>query len=189
MMTAIQKTYVPGSLAAQSATTGHSIAQTFVGADVIVLIDTSSSMTQRDGYGEKSRYDRACDELANVQASLPGKIAVLSFGDMVLFCPSGIPSQPCGMTDLTGALKFAKVADVDDMKFIVISDGEPNDEYSALLIASQYKNRIDTIYIGPEGGSGQRFLDRLAKESGGQAIKDFAAKQLAQNVKGLLNGG
>jgi Mg-chelatase subunit ChlD len=187
-MTAIQKTYIPGSLASQAANTGQSIAQTFVSADVIVLVDTSSSMTQSDGYEQKSRYDRACDELAKVQASLPGKIAVLSFADFTLFCPSGIPTQPCGMTDLTGALKFAKVADVDGMQFIVISDGEPNEEGSALQVASTYRNKIDTIYIGPERGGGQRFLERLAQMSGGKAVKDFAAKQLAQNVRGLLNG-
>ena len=186
-MTQIQKNNIPGSLAHQAATTGQSIAQTFVGADVIVLVDTSSSMTDRD-QTHKRRYERACDELAKVQASLPGKIAVLSFADFTLFCPSGIPTQPCGMTDLTGALKFAKIADLDGMQFIIISDGEPNEESSALQVASTYRNKIDTIYIGPERGGGQRFLERLAQMSGGKAVKDFAAKQLESSVRGLLNG-
>ena len=182
------KTYIPGSLASQAAATGQSIAQTFVSADVIVLVDTSSSMSHADGVEQKSRYERACDELAKVQASLPGKIAVLSFADFTLFCPSGIPTAPCGITDLTGALSFARVADIEGMKFIVISDGEPNDELSAIQIAGHYKNKIDTIYIGPERGGGQRFLERLARESGGEFAKDFAAKQLAHTVRGLLNG-
>lgn len=185
-MDALSKTFIPGSLASQAANTGHSIAETFIGADVVVLVDTSSSMTQSDGTG-KSRYGRACDELAKVQASLPGKIAVLSFGDMVLFCPSGVPTQPCGMTDLTGALNFAKVADVEGMKFIIISDGEPNDEKSALQVARTYRNKIDTIFIGSEGDGGARFLAQLAAASGGQSIKDFSAKQLETSVKGLLN--
>jgi Mg-chelatase subunit ChlD len=185
-MDALSKTFIPGSLASQAANTGHSIAETFIGADVIVLVDTSSSMIDRDRT-DKSRYERACDELAKVQALLPGKIAVLSFGDMVLFCPSGVPTQPCGMTDLTGALSFAKVADVDGMQFIVISDGEPNDEPSALLVASTYKNKIDTIFIGSESDGGARFLAQLAAASGGQSIKDFSAKQLSSSVKGLLN--
>lgn len=183
----IQKNFVPGSLASQAATTGQSLAQTFINADVIILVDTSGSMAGTD-MTDKSRYDRACDELAKLQASLPGKIAVLSFGDFTLFCPSGIPTKPVGMTDLTGALQFAKVADVADMQFIVISDGEPNDEDSALRVASTYQNKIDTIFIGREGDSGQRFLARLAKASGGKAIKDFSAKQLESSVRGLLNG-
>ena len=182
------KNYIPGSLASQAANTGQSIAQTFVSADVIVLVDTSSSMSQSDGYEQKSRYERACDELAKVQASLPGKIAVLSFADFTLFCPSGIPTQPCGMTDLTGALKFAKIADLDGMQFIVISDGEPNEESSALQVASTYRNKIDTIYIGPERGSGQNFLERLAQSSGGRVKKNFSAVRLGETIKGLLNG-
>lgn len=184
-MNRLQKINVPGSLAHQAANTGQSLAETFIGADVIVLVDTSGSMTAND-YGEKSRYERACDELAKVQASLPGKIAVLSFGDFTTFCPSGVPGQPCGMTDLTGALKFAKVADAEGMQFILISDGEPNDERSALQIAGSYRNKIDTIFIGREGDAGQRFLSGLAKVSGGQAVKDFAAKQLEATIKGLL---
>jgi len=185
-MDALSKTFIPGSLASQAVNTGHSIAETFVGADVIVLVDTSSSMRDRDRT-DKSRYERACDELAKVQASLPGKIAVLSFGDMVLFCPSGIPTQPCGMTNFTGALSFAKVADIEGMKFIIISDGEPNDEKSALQVARTYQNKIDTIFIGGEGDGSARFLAQLATASGGQSIKDFSAKQLEISVKGLLN--
>ena len=184
-MNSIQKNNVPGSLAHQAANTGQSLAETFIGADVIVLVDTSGSMTAND-YGEKSRYDRACDELAKVQASLPGKIAVLSFGDFCIFSPSGVPMEPCGMTDLTGALKFAKIADVEGMQFILISDGEPNDERTALQVASMYKNVIDTIFIGREGDPGQRFLARLAKKSGGQMVRDFAAKDLEASIRGLL---
>lgn len=187
MDSALQKTFVPGSLAAQSATTGRSLAETFVNADVIVIVDTSASMDSKD-HGNKSRYERACDELAKVQTSLPGKIAVLSFSDDVMFCPSGKPWNYGGSTQLDRALQFAKVADVDGMQFIVISDGEPADEITALKIAATYKNKIDTIFIGREGDDGQRFLSRLAQASGGQAVKDFAAKQLETSVKGLLNG-
>jgi len=186
-MDSIQKTYVPGSLAATSAQTGHSLAETFIGADAIVLVDTSGSMADSDGL-QKSRYERACLELAGVQASLPGKVAVISFSDDVMFCPGGTPFNYGGSTRLANALSFIRVADVPDMKFIIISDGQPDDEETALKEARKFVNKLDTIFIGREGGYGQKFLQQLAQASGGQAIKDFSAKQLATSVKGLLAG-
>ena len=177
---------VKGSLGAIAAQNNQSIAETFINADVIILTDTSGSMAAEDSRDGKSRYNVACEELKNLQASLPGKLALLSFSDDVIFCPSGIPFNYEGMTDLARALKFAKVADVTGIRFIVISDGEPNDEEKALEVAKTYKARIDTIYVGPEGGSGQEFLKRLAKASGGQGVTAAKVAALADNVQKLL---
>jgi len=104
----------------------------------------------------------------------------------VMFCPSGVPWDYGTSTHLDAALKFARIADVEGMRFIVISDGQPDDESAALAEARKYKNKIDTIYTGPAGESGERFLARLASESGGISAKDFSAHQLAETVKGLL---
>jgi len=183
---------VAGSLSQQATAKGQALAETFVNADAIVLVDTSRSMGMSDGF-ENTRYERACDELAKIQKSMPGKIAVLSFSDEVMFCPAGIPWNYEAGTDLAAALKFAKVADVPEMRFIVISDGEPTDgsgnlspEQYCIQIAKTFKNHIDTIYIGRENGSGQDFLARLAKASGGISARDFSAAQLETTVKGLL---
>lgn len=178
---------VHGSLASVSASTNKPLAETFINADVIVIIDTSGSMAGTDGTG-RTRYERACDELEKVQVSMPGKIAVISFSDFVLFCPGGVPWYYGQGTDMAKALKFAKVADVPDMRFIVISDGQPDDEHAALEVAKTYTNKIDTIFIGPSGSEGEGFLRRLAKVSGGIAAKDFSAKQLSQSIFGLLAG-
>lgn len=177
---------IQGSLGAIAQQQGKSIAESFVNADCIIIVDTSSSMGQHDSRGGKSRYEVACEELKNLQASLPGKLALLSFSDDVIFCPNGIPFNYEGMTDLTKALKFAKMGDVSGMRFIVISDGEPNDEDKALAVAKTFKNRIDTIYVGPEGGEGQKFLQRLAKASGGQGVTSEKVKELESTVKHLL---
>jgi len=177
---------IAGSLAQQAAAKGQSLAESFLSADCIVVVDTSGSMALKDGT-EVTRYARACDELAKVQNSMPGKICVLSFSDSVMFCPNGIPWNYSMGTDLAAALKFAKIADVLEMRFIIISDGEPDDERAALAIAKTYSNRIDTIYIGNSHGSGQEFLTRLAKASGGIGIQNFSAAQLEQTVKGLLS--
>ena len=177
---------IQGSLSQVAQQNGLSIAETFLNADCIILVDTSGSMSQCDSRNNKSRYDVACEELKKLQASLPGKLALLSFSSDVQFSPNGIPFKYDEMTDLYKALKFAKVADVSGMRFIVISDGEPNNEQSALDVAKTYKNRIDTIYVGPDGGEGQAFLKRLANASGGQGITSAKVKELASDIKHLL---
>lgn len=177
---------IPGSLGAIAQQNNTSIAETFINADAIILVDTSGSMDISDSREGRKRYDVACEELKTLQASLPGKLAVISFSSDVLFCPNGIPFNYQGMTDLAKALKFAKVADVKGMRFIVISDGEPDSESDALHIAKTYKNRIDTIYVGPKGGDGEDFLRRLAKASGGQGVTAAQVKELASNVQQLL---
>lgn len=183
----LQKNAVPGSLASQASAKHQSLAETFIGADCVVIVDTSGSMSDDDNT-ERSRYDRACSELAKIQKSMPGKIAVISFSSEVMFCPSGVPWNYSGGTKLDKALKFARVADVPEMRFIVISDGKPDGESDALDEAKKYKNHIDTIYIGPPGGRGEKFLARLASESGGTSARDFSAHKLEVTVKGLLNG-
>lgn len=178
---------IQGSIGAVAQQSGKSIAESFINADAIIIVDTSGSMETTDSRGGKSRYDVACEELKNLQASLPGKLALLSFSDDVQFCPNGIPFLFGGGTDLTKALKFAKTADLSSgMRFIVISDGEPHDESGALTMAKTYKNHIDTIYVGPENGDGQEFLKRLAKASGGQGTTAAQVKELASSVKYLL---
>lgn len=177
---------IQGSLSAIAQQNNKSIAETFVNADVIIIVDTSGSMALTDSRGGRSRYSVACEELKKLQESLPGKLALLSFSDDVIFCPSGIPFNYEQGTHLDKALKFAKMADVKGMRFIVISDGEPYDEQSALAIAKTYINRIDTIYVGPEGGEGADFLRKLAKASGGQGVTAAQVKELESTVKHLL---
>jgi Mg-chelatase subunit ChlD len=177
---------VPGSLSAIAQQNNASIAETFISADVIIIVDTSGSMAAEDARDGKSRYDVACEELKNLQASLPGKLALLSFSDEVVFCPSGIPFNYEGGTDLAKALKFAKVADVTGIRFIVISDGQPSDEDGCIRVAKTFKAKIDTIYVGPEDGEGAAFLRRLAKASGGQGVTADRVKELSANVQRLL---
>ena len=58
MRTAIQKSQtqvVKGSLTDIAKQNGTSLAETFLSADVIVLVDTSSSMEAHDAPGGKSR--------------------------------------------------------------------------------------------------------------------------------------
>ncbi len=177
---------ITGSLLAEAQSTGASLAETFLSCDVLVLVDVSASMHAADAGRGRTRYAAACDELANLQAVHPGKIGVIAFSTLPTFCPGGVPPEPSGGTDLTEALDYARVADGCGMQFIVISDGEPNNEHTALAAAKRYTSRIDTVFVGPEGGDGQAFLRRLAAASGGQGVTAAQTAQLAQTIERLM---
>ena len=178
---------VPGSIADVAARIGQSLAQSFVGAECVCIVDTSGSMGSADSRGCRTRYDVACEELAALQGALQGKIAVLSFGDTTMFCPDGVPFNQQGGTDLAGALQFARMADVPGIRFIVISDGEPDNAAAALAEAAKYQARIDVIYCGPERSpAGRDFLRKLADTSGGQTLTADRAAGMADSAKRLL---
>lgn len=185
---------VAGSISALAEQTGKSVAETFVNADCIVLVDVSGSMSDHDARGGKSRWEVACAELEELQGRLPGKIAVVSFAHEVMFCPAGMPNAPGGQTDLARALRFVKVADVEGMKFVLISDGEPNDEQAAMTAARGFRNPISVIFVGPEErAAGRAFLQQLAAATGGSAMTvDRAGKvagELGAGVVKMLMGG
>jgi Mg-chelatase subunit ChlD len=178
---------VAGSISAMAQNQNKSIAESFVNAEIVVIVDTSGSMSDRDSRGGLSRYDVACEELAALQGSLPGKIAVMAFSNQVQFCPAGEPIYFGGGTDLAGALLFCKLADLPGMRFILISDGEPDDPKRALDVAKTYQNRIDVIYVGPENHpSGRDFLQKLAQATGGVSVTADRAKELQAQIEQLL---
>lgn len=79
------------------------------------------------------------------------------------------------------------MADLPGMRFILISDGEPDDQRQALEIATTYQNRIDVIYVGPENmRSGREFLQTLAQATGGVSVTADRAKELKANIEKLL---
>jgi hypothetical protein len=164
------------------------IAETFLSVDALVMVDTSGSMMMNDCQNNRSRYDLACEQLIRLQGDLPGKIGVISWDSGARFCPGGVPTSPCGGTDMAGVLRFVKPADNTSIKLILISDGEPDDEDKALKLAGQFKSKIDTIYCGPESGYGREFLRKLAMATGGisvsQSVQDIA--NLQQTVTKLL---
>lgn len=169
---------VPGSLQAIAQRDGQSLAESFLGVDAIILVDVSGSMSG-------TPYVRACDELRKLQADLPGKVAVIAFSDRPEFAPAGTPRMIGGGTDLARALAFVHVADDCGVRFIVISDGYPNDPEACLSQAKKFKSRIDCVFIGPAGDSGEDFLKRLAAASGGQYSKN-AVSEVAERAKTLL---
>ena len=189
-MTAPNTQIVPGSISAIAKSTGQSIAQLFTNAEIVTIVDVSGSMGLHDSKDGKSRYQVACEELATIQKNKPGKVAVISFSDNAFFCPGGIPIYEGSGTNLAHALRYAKIADVPGMNIIVISDGEPDSKEQALAVARTYKNKISTVYCGPEDRShGQKFLTELANITGGQTLTSDRAIALSKTIETLLLKG
>jgi Mg-chelatase subunit ChlD len=176
---------VPGSISAVAATSAISIAEAFLGADIIAIVDVSGSMREHDSRGGRSRYAVAVEELRRLQERNVGKVAVVAFNGAVEFCPAGIPPEPMGGTDLAGALRFVKVAD-GCVRFVVISDGQPDDEQEALAVAKDFASRIDAIFVGDEADSrASAFLRKLAAAHGGKSATAARAQELAATIETL----
>lgn len=180
---------VTGSIGQIAQRDGLSIAESFMSADYIALVDVSGSMGAHDSRGGKQRYTVACEELTHLQNTLPGKIAVFAFSSGTVFVPGGVPPFESGDTDLAGALRFVKPADGCVQSFVVISDGEPNDPEKALALAATMTSRIDVVYVGPESDRrGAQFLEMLARAAGGRFVKADRAQELADKIQTLMIG-
>lgn len=177
---------VVGSIAAVQQRTNVSLAESFLSVDAIILVDVSGSMAAHDAPHGLSRYTAACEELALLQAELPGKIAVIAFSDRAQFCPGGVPPLMAKGTDMVAALRFVKPADGLDIRIILISDGEPDDAEDTLRMARKFKSHIDTVYIGSERGRGRDFLATLSGATGGQHLESVRPAMLAEPVRNLL---
>lgn len=180
---------VIGSLSDVAVRQGATIAESFIGAEAVILVDVSASMSEHDSRNGLSRYDVALEELAALQRDLPGKIAVIAFSDYALFIPGGQPPFMATNTNVATALQFAKVADVPGIRFFLISDGEPDNAAEALAVARTFKARIDTIFVGPEWAPhGRRFLQDLAAVANGQSVTAERVQALAAKTETLLLG-
>jgi len=177
-----------GSLGYLAQNNNQSIAESFLNVDAILIVDISASMLERDCQYGHTRYAVAVKELERLQRSQPGKVAVIEFACTALFSPGGIPSQPSGTTNLTGALQYIKPADGCGIKIILISDGDPDNEITAIDCARTFATKIDTVYIGPEGGHGADFLRRLSAATGGLNVTQDvrAIAHLSDTVTKLL---
>jgi Mg-chelatase subunit ChlD len=183
----VNNSIVVGSIADIAEKTGTSIAESFLSCDALVIVDVSGSMAMTDSRGKRSRYEVALEELAALQASMPGKVAVIAFSGSVQFVPGGAPPLIGEATDLAAALRFARLADGADMRFIVVSDGEPDDEAAAMAEAAMYEAHINTVFVGPERYPvGRAFLQRLAAASGGRSVTADRAQELAVTLETLL---
>lgn len=167
-----QSIAVRGSLQESQKNKKVTFAEAFLTVDAICIVDISGSMSTMDVVtegGKCSRWEEANRQLAHLQARYPGKLAIVAFSDNAEFCPSGVLPGIQGGTNLYGALEFVQPADGSGIKFIVVSDGEPDREDTVLGLAQRMESKIDTIFIGTSA-RGRDFMERLSQATKGKSI-------------------
>lgn len=189
-MTTAAMQIVPGSIADMATRNDGQI----IPPVLTVLFDTSYSMRAMDGRledgGSASRFEAGVEQLTKIQAQHPGQIVLIEFNNGAHVCPGGVPEEPRGYkTDLESALRLAKELDTGAMRFVVISDGQPDDEWGVREVAQTFSVGIDTIAIG-SSEQGATFLEQLARDTKGTYHRDHSGlRLLAQTIRGLLPGG
>lgn len=180
----------PGSLESVSEQNNLPMEEVFMGVEHIILFDSSASMDVSDAEGNTTRFSVAKAELIALQQELEGKIALICFSNQTVFCPSGIPFKPQGGTNLLDALKFIESADDTDIKFHLISDGEPYSENPCISFASNFKTPINCIFIGSKSDAygGMSFLNKLAKITGGKAVNSSTEGSFKKEFLQLTEG-
>lgn len=156
-------------------------------AGVTLVLDHSSSMDIAMSNG-KTRMEGLDQVVSEIQRE--AKVAMMAFATGCTFTDKLDPTPGRdinGGTNLGGALKEAAKSCV---RCIVISDGEPNDEFYAMDMGKAL-GRCDTIFVGDKNGGGREFLRRLAAETGGTMFDGdlTEVKKLVGHIVGLLGDG
>ena len=179
-----------GSIFAVASEKGVKPEDVLTDADVVVMLDLSSSMTtsQFDG---RSRFDKAKEALADIQKAFPGRCILITFADKANMELGGLPGHPSGMTNVYAALEVAKQFDGLDTKFYLISDGEPNctSKEEIFALANEFTDPINCIFIGEDHDlSGMKFMKELAMLTGGKDSGKVEPHLLGQTIKLLITG-
>ena len=175
---------VPGSI--QSVAKNGSVALAAVNAEVVLICDRSGSMAAEDAHGGRARYAVEDEAVENLQKKHPGKIVLIAFADLADMFPGGYLPPPNGSTNMIAGLEMAKPLIEAGLRGVLISDGEPNHPQEAVVaFARGIQGKLDTIYVGPEGGQGEKFLKQLAKSIKGSSATYSLKKPPAFLEKGL----
>lgn len=176
-MTEIIKTDKPTPKILQSSSFAEILASRKAVTTRCLLLDCSGSMELkcRDG---KQRIEHLREMVSEFEAER--KFAFSSHCEEV----SDIPYAHGG-TAMDLAFETIKAAGVSHA--VIVTDGQPDNEESALKAAQGLK--LDILYVGD--GDPPKFLQRLATLTGGKfGVENLERqKQLASLVKGLLTGG
>jgi hypothetical protein len=128
-------------------------------ADTVFLLDVSGSMNEKVG------KERKIDHLRDVMSSYPNANK-FCFSDDV-YNKQNIP-EPNGSTNLAKGFRYLQNTEFKAKRVVLVSDGEPDNESSALNEANKLFVPVDIIYIGDKGSRGERFMERLASSTGGK---------------------
>jgi hypothetical protein len=148
--------------------------------DCVLLLDVSGSMA--DYAGEKTKIQQLSEVVNSGDFKKLKKIIFSGFVREVQF----VDLRTYGSTDLASGVRYLSVFP-GLKKVILVSDGCPDDEYSALnegrILASRGV-KVDIIYLGPGGDQGEAFMKQLAALTGGQATTIKTSNLLiAEDIK------
>jgi len=133
----------------------------------LFLLDVSGSMD--DKIGEK----RKINHLRDVMSTYPDAKILCFSSNINKVSGKSIP-DPNGSTNLAKAFKYINdnvIASERPERVVLISDGEPDDEYDALEWSKNLSLPIDIIFIGKKESKGYRFMQKLASTTGGQEFQ------------------
>lgn len=153
----------------------------------MLLVDTSGSMSDQIWKTGERKIDALRTTVSTLRKSHP--VPVAAFGGRAIHLVEDRIPDPAGNTPLTEAIKFGHNQGATHL--VVVTDGQPSNEWSALEVARAFGGIIDVFYIGDENGFGLDFAKRLAAATGGSVnLTDInAPKELAAGIAGLLGEG
>lgn len=133
---------------------------------IVILADLSGSMGQPAQMGRK--IDRLREAVTSIWAETPGVTLLTFSGDVQEVEHPRQIGEPRGSTRLNLGLEAA--AACLPAQVVVISDGRPDSEESALVAAELIPGTIDCIFIGRETDTGAiAFLEKLSRNGGGRS--------------------
>lgn len=124
------------------------------------------------------------------------RVGIASFPELVVVEPTldlTLVKQAARAIDATGGTPMDEPLDFVIHEWpvthgIVISDGCPDSEASALAAAQLYKEKnvkLDTVHIGDKDERGESLMKKIAELTGGVYIKFSNVKNFAENFKYL----
>jgi hypothetical protein len=157
--------------------------------ETLLLLDASYSMSDNDSNGISKMQT-----LGKMIKTMPNADKIYFNSDIMNYGKRTDTPQPGGAgTFLADAFKYIKSKSYTNIykKIILISDGMPNSENEAIESALDLKKPINIIFIGDKGSDGERFMQRLAKATGGSNItlsekSNNFSSQLINTSKQLL---
>lgn len=147
----------------------------------VVLLDVSGSMVMQIKSG-KSKI-QILNEVVKTQF---GAVRKFAFSNKCFEC-FGI-LEAYGSTNLSNAFRFLPKENLD---LCLLSDGYPtDDENECIEVAKSLGYPVNVMYIGDSGDSGEQFMIKLAKATGGKIMTinslNLDSKRLGEGMIKLL---
>jgi hypothetical protein len=126
----------------------------------VLLLDVSSSMDDPAG-PTKRKIEMLREAVADVLPAMAG-CRVIAFSTSARDITGGYIPDPNGGTAMHLGLAMAE--SLKPRQTLVVSDGQPDSEDSALKVADRMTGVIDVIFCGPDGDTQAiSFLQKLAR--------------------------